>query len=199
MAASWAEKGFITTDYDTFSLDATTFEVNGVRYLSWAQSDPKFDNGSGTSLFLARMTNPWTIERPSIVISRPDQPWERIGHNVNEGSWGMVRNGKVFVTYSAAATDANYCMGMVTADANSNLMNTTSWKKSKDPVFVTNNATSQFGPGHSAFTVSDDNQSDVLVYHARQYRDIKGEREFWSPFSSVSLTLCTRISIWTNH
>ncbi|EHA56950.1 hypothetical protein MCOR27_011418 [Pyricularia oryzae] len=175
MAASWAEKGFITTDFDTFSLDATTFEVNGVRYLSWAQADPRFDNGGGTSLFLARMTNPWTIQRPSIVISRPDQPWERIGHNVNEGSWGMVRNGKVFVTYSAAATDANYCMGLLTADQNADLMNPASWSKSKDPVFVSNTATSQFGPGHSAFTVSDDNQSDVLVYHARQYKDIRGE------------------------
>ena len=38
-----------------------------------------------------------------------------------------------------------------------------------------NDATSQYGPGHNPFTVSEDGQSDILVYHARPYKDISGD------------------------
>ena len=40
---------------------------------------------------------------------------------------------------------------------------------------MSNAATGQWGPGHNSFTVSEDGQSDVLVYHDRSYRDIAGD------------------------
>lgn len=175
LEADWVEKSFIETDYDTFSLDATTFVVNGTRYLCWAQSDPTWNDGDGTSLMLATMENPWTIHRPTIAISRPELPWERIGHNVNEGAYVIERNGKIFMTYSASATDHNYAVGLLTAELGSDLMDPSSWAKSENPVFVSNEKTGQWGPGHNSFTVSEDGLSDLMVYHARQYRDIVGE------------------------
>ncbi|PIM66142.1 alpha-arabinofuranosidase, partial [Streptomyces sp. JV178] len=57
LTGTWTEKGRISLPLDTFSLDATTFTHNGTRYLSWAQNDPAV--GSGTNLYLARMSNPW--------------------------------------------------------------------------------------------------------------------------------------------
>ncbi len=33
----------------------------------------------------------------------------------------------------------------------------------------------QFGPGHNSFTTSSDGSVDILVYHARPYRNIKGD------------------------
>ena len=42
-------------------------------------------------------------------------------------------------------------------------------------MFASNAATSQYGPGHNSFTVSEDGQSDILVYHDRNYRDITGD------------------------
>lgn len=175
LTADWVEKGFITSDWDTFSLDATTFVVKGTRYLCWAQSDPNWQNGVGTGLMLAPMENPWSIRKPAIVITRPELPWERIGHNVNEGAYVLERNGKLFLTYSASATDQNYAMGLLTADADADLMDPTSWRKSQEPIFTSNAQTSQWGPGHSAFTVSEDGLSDLLVFHARQYKEIEGE------------------------
>ncbi|CRK17119.1 hypothetical protein BN1708_011945 [Verticillium longisporum] len=175
ITADWVEKGFITSDWDTFSLDATTFVVKGTRYLCWAQSDPNWQNGVGTGLMLAPMENPWSIRKPAIVITRPELSWERIGHNVNEGAYVLERNGKLFLTYSASATDQNYAMGLLTADADADLMDPTSWRKSQEPIFTSNAQTSQWGPGHSAFTVSEDGLSDLLVFHARQYKEIEGE------------------------
>jgi glycosyl hydrolase family 43 len=40
---------------------------------------------------------------------------------------------------------------------------------------VTNEHTGRYGPGHNSFTVAEDGVTDVLVYHARDYRDITGD------------------------
>ncbi|MFF4527295.1 family 43 glycosylhydrolase [Streptomyces bluensis] len=173
ITGAWTEKGRIALPLDTFSLDATTFVVNGSRYLCWAQNDPAV--GSGTNLYLARLSNPWTITGTPVRISTPTASWETIGHHVNEGPAVIQRNGKVFMTFSASATDANYCMGLLTASASANLLNASSWAKTANPVFASNAATSQYGPGHNSFTVSEDGRSDVLVYHDRGYKDISGD------------------------
>ncbi|MFF6787106.1 family 43 glycosylhydrolase [Streptomyces sp. NPDC012510] len=170
---TWTEKGRIVTHADTFSLDATTFAYNGTRYLAWAQQDPTIGNNS--SLFLAPMSNPWTISGTPARLSVPTLSWETKGHKVNEAPSVLIRNGRVFLTYSASATDSNYCMGMLTAPVTANLMNPASWSKRQQPVFRSNAATSQYGPGHNSFTVSEDGQSDILVYHDRSYRDISGD------------------------
>ncbi len=79
------------------------------------------------------------------------------------------------MTYSASATDANYCMGLLTASADANLLDPASWEKSPKPVFCSSTTSSQFGPGHNSFTTSPDGNTDILVYHARAYEHIVGE------------------------
>ncbi|KAK0702237.1 glycosyl hydrolases family 43-domain-containing protein [Lasiosphaeris hirsuta] len=174
LSANWVEKGIIKTNWDTFSLDASTFVVNGTRYLVWAQQEPSRSD-ENSSLMLAPLQNPWTLGATAVAISRPTLPWERRGYKVNEGPSAIQRNGNVFLTYSASATDYNYCMGLLTASASSNLMDPASWSKEPNPVFASNADTQQFGPGHNSFTVSEDGQSDIIVYHDRGYRDIKGD------------------------
>ena len=93
----------------------------------------------------------------------------------NEGPAVLKRNGRVFIAYSAAATDANYCMGLLWADEHADLLNPASWQKSPTPVFATHEATGQYGPGHNSFTTTPDGKTDLLVYHARNYRDIVGD------------------------
>src|SRR5918999_3034332 len=171
--STWAEKGRLVTPWDTFSLDASTFVHNGVRYLIWAQQPPGVAVNS--SIYIARMSSPWTISGTPALLSTPTLPWETIGFKVNEGPAVIIRNGRVFLTYSASATDANYCMGLLTASASADLLDPASWTKSQTPVFVSNDATSQFGPGHNSFTVSEDGRGDILVYHDRSYRDIVGD------------------------
>ena len=87
----------------------------------------------------------------------------------------IKREGKIYLTYSASATDHNYCLGLLTADEGADLMDPSVWTKSPEPVFVSNAETGQWGPGHNSFTVSEDGLSDIMVYHARNYRDIEGD------------------------
>jgi GH43 family beta-xylosidase len=172
LQGEWVEKGQLETNWESFSLDATTFEHNGVRYLVWAQKDPAIPGNS--NLYIAAMSNPWTIDGRQVMISKPDYGWEQQGFLVNEGPAVIKKNGKIFISYSASATDANYCLGLLTASAVSDLLSASSWSKSPEPVFQSNPATSQYGPGHNSFTVSVDG-SDILIYHARNYKDITGD------------------------
>ncbi len=174
LSGTWTERGRIVTSWDSFSLDATTFVHNGIRYLVWAQSEPGINTNS--NLYIARMgANPWQITGSQVRISTPTLSWETIGFRVNEGAAVIIRNGRVFMTYSASATDANYCIGLLTASATANLLSASSWTKTSTPVFQSNSRTSQWGPGHNSFTVSEDGQSDILVYHDRSYQNISGD------------------------
>lgn len=172
LEGSWIEKGQIKMNWESFTLDATTFEHRGARYLVWAQSKPP---EPGTSLFIAKMDTPWSIVGTQVCISKPELPWERIGHNVNEAPAIIHRNGRLFMTYSASATDANYGLGLLTADENTDLLDPRAWVKSQTPVFKSERATSQFGPGHNCFTTTPDGKTDIMVYHARNYEFMAGD------------------------
>jgi GH43 family beta-xylosidase len=173
LEGEWVEKGQIITNWESFALDATTFEHNGVRYLVWAQKDPAIYGNS--NLYIAEMSNPWTIKGKQVMIATPEHEWEKIGFLVNEGAAVLKRNGKIFISFSASATDFNYCMGLLSASDTSDLLDPAAWTKTPEPVFQTNETTGQYGPGHNSFTVSPDGLQDIIVYHARNYKEITGD------------------------
>ena len=175
-ADGWLPPRRMVTGWESFTLDATTFVHRGKRYFLWAQHEPGI--ATNTNLYIAEMASPLELATAPVRIAVPTASWEIQGFRVNEGPAVLIRNGRVFVTFSASATDARYCMGLLTADENANLLDARSWTKSASPVFVTNTETSQFGPGHNSFTVAEDGRTDVLVYHARDYREISGDPLF---------------------
>jgi GH43 family beta-xylosidase len=170
----WKERGQLKTGWESFSLDATTFALDGKRYLLWTQR-PKEEGRKQTDIYIAPMDTPLSISGPAVLLTEPEYAWEKVGHAVNEAPAVLVKNGRVFLTYSAAATDANYALGMLTASASADLLDRKSWTKSALPVLASSAENSQYGPGHNAFTTTPDGKTDILVYHARNYRDITGE------------------------
>jgi GH43 family beta-xylosidase len=174
LEGEWVAKGQVDSGWESFALDATTFEHRGERYYVWTQRG-RSGEGRGTNLYIAKMDTPWSMVGPAVMVSRPEFEWERRGHWVNEAPSVLIRNGRIFMTYSASATDANYCLGLLTASEDADLLESASWSKSPEPVFASSDATSQYGPGHNSFTTTPDGQTDLIVYHARNYRDIRGE------------------------
>lgn len=174
LEGQWTERGQLKTGWESFALDATTFTVKGQRYLAWTQRPPAAERHM-TAVYLARMDTPVSITGPATLLTTPEYPWEKVNQHVNEAPAVLVRNGRVFLTYSASATDASYSLGMLTAAASADLLDPAAWKKSPAPVFQSSVATGQYGPGHNAFTTTPDGKRDVLVYHARTYRDIPGD------------------------
>lgn len=173
LEGEWVERGQLRSGWESFALDATTFEHRGVRYLCWAQHDPKI--GGNTNLYLARMDSPISIAGRPVLLSKPELPWEVIRYRVNEAPAAIVRHGRVFISYSASGTGAEYCLGLLSAEADADLLDAASWTKSPEPVFATHEEHGIFGPGHNSFTTTPDGATDLLVYHARNYREIAGD------------------------
>jgi GH43 family beta-xylosidase len=118
---------------------------------------------------------PLSFRAPATLLTQPEYPWEKVKFDVTEAPAVLVKHGKVFLTYSASATDANYALGMLSARADANLLDAKAWTKSPVPVLASSAATGQYGPGHNAFTTTRDGKTDIIVYHARNYRDIEGD------------------------
>lgn len=170
LEGEWVEKGQLKTGWQSFSLDASTFEHRGQRYLLWTQRHPDL---KGTNIYIAKMATPWSIGTPAVRLLKPEFPWEQVRYWVDEGPTVLHRNGRLFLTYSAADTRAEYCLGLLTADENADLLDPKAWAKSSAPVFATSEANGIYGPGHNCFTT--EHGVDLLVYHARNYRDIPGD------------------------
>lgn len=169
----WCERGQIQTNIDSFCLDASVFEHNNELYYIWAQKDPKIVGNS--NLYLSKMSSPWELTGAQVMISRPEFAWEIQGFKVNEGPAVIKHNGRVLVTYSASATDENYCIGLVYADENADLLDAQNWHKLSKPLFGTNEQNKQFGPGHNSFTIAENGINPILVYHCRNYTQIEGD------------------------
>jgi GH43 family beta-xylosidase len=178
LEGKWSSPVRIETSIDSFSLDATAFTHGGVAYYVWAQKDPAIRGNS--NLYVARLASATRLATPPVRISIPEFEWEIRGFWVNEGPSVLIRHGRVFLSYSASATDENYCMGLLHAREDADLLDPRSWTKSPQPVFRTDYEHKIYGPGHNSFTVAEDGTTDLLVYHARTYTEIVGD-PLWDP------------------
>lgn len=178
MTGAWQELGMMNCSEDdefsfrAFSLDATVFSNEGEHYYVWAE---KVGVGKQISnLYIARMKNGNTLDTVQVLLTTPDYDWERHGFWVNEGPSVIKRGGKIYLTYSASDTGPAYCMGMLTADEGSDLLDPRNWSKERYPVLKTDSAKGIYGPGHNSFT-KDADGNDILVFHARTEAEIEGD------------------------
>jgi GH43 family beta-xylosidase len=166
---TWADKGKIAdAAADFFAIDATVFEHNANRYILWSGHASATDKTQ--RLYIARLSNPWTMATSRVAISSPQYTWEMIGAPpaVNEGPEILKGpTGKVFLVYSASGcwTD-DYALGMMTLKDGGDPMNPADWTKTTTPVFTKSPANGAFGPGHNAFFKSPDGTEDWIIYHA---------------------------------
>ncbi|MGN1235601.1 MAG: family 43 glycosylhydrolase, partial [Christensenellaceae bacterium] len=178
MTGNWSEAGRILPakndpySFTDFSLDMTVFENKGRWYAIWAE---KVGRQHGISnLYIAELATPTRLKTVQVLLTTPDYDWERIDFWVNEGPTVMHHNGKIFCAFSASATGAMYCMGLLSASEDADLLDPTSWKKRNKPVCTTDESIGVYGPGHNSFTVGDEGET-LCVLHFRSYEKIIGD------------------------
>lgn len=178
MTDAWIERGQMQCadedrfSFRAFSLDATILENKGAYYFIWAEKVSVGDQIS--NLYIARMESGTKLATVQVLLTTPDYDWERIGFWVNEGPAVVKRNGHIYLTYSASATGACYCMGMLSTMEDADLLDPRSWTKERYPVLATDAEKGIYGPGHNSFT-KDREGNDICVYHARTYEEIIGD------------------------
>ncbi|HZI25179.1 MAG TPA: glycoside hydrolase family 43 protein [Chryseolinea sp.] len=194
---TWTFKGKISDASDKWAIDGSVFEYKNQLYMVW--SGWEGNTNGRQDIYIAKLKNPSTIEGKRVKISHPEHPWERHGDlndpnnpphvDVNEGPQVLVHGDKLFIVYSASGcwTDF-YALGVLTASANSNLMDAASWKKSPQPVFKQSIANDVFAPGHNSFFKSPDGKEDWILYHANNdpgegcgnHRSPRAQKFTWS-------------------
>ena len=156
LSGEWRMKGKVTDATDRWAIDATVFEETSRLFMIW--SGWRADANGTQNLYIAELSDPWTVKGERIMISSPEFSWEKVGDlkprrdpeenpgsnlldplhvDVNEGPEILRHDKQIFLIYSAAGcwTD-NYAMGMLTAKAGSNVLDPASWKKNPLPVFA---------------------------------------------------------------
>lgn len=164
---TWTLKGKVSDPSDKWAIDASEFDYNGKSYLIWSGWQGDVDGEQ--DIFIASLSNPWTISGSRVLISSPTYAWEKNGAPpiVNEGPEALINNGKLFITYSASGcwTD-DYSLGLLTLKTGGNPLNPSDWVKSSTPVFVKKPENGAYGPGHNGFFKSRDGSEDWIIYHA---------------------------------
>ncbi len=182
----WRMKGKVADPSDKWAIDPTVFEEGSCLFLLWSGWDG--DVNAAQNIYIAELSDPWTVKGARVKLSSPEYPWEKVGDliarrdpeqnpaarpfdpphvDVNEGPEILRHGDTIFLIYSASGcwTDF-YSMGMLTAQAGSDLLNPASWTKSPVPVFWQSAQAGAYGPGHGGFFRSADGTEDWMLYHA---------------------------------
>ena len=171
LSAHWVFKGKVTDETNKWAIDASEFEYKGKQYLIWSGWEE--DDNVSQNIYIAELSNPWTIGSKRVMLSTPQYDWEKKGSGnglpiINEGPEILKSSeGRLFLTYSASGcwTD-DYCLGMLSLKKGGNPMSANDWVKSKTPVFTKNIDNGVYGPGHNGFFKSPDGKEDWIIYHA---------------------------------
>ncbi|GEP97147.1 hypothetical protein CCY01nite_34070 [Chitinophaga cymbidii] len=180
MTGTWTLKGKITDPSDQWAIDGSVLTIGSNNYFIWSGWESTASRYK-QYIYLAPMSNPWTINGPRVKISSPTNTWEKhepnsIGAGVNEGPIMLQKDAgsPVFVIYSASRyTSDNYCLAQIQLKSGGNPTVAADWINKKQ-VFVRNDANGVYGPGHNSFFTSsytDPNgvfrNETWFVYHAR--------------------------------
>lgn len=181
----WEFKGKITDPRDEWAIDGTVLQHEGQMYFLWSGG---IAGAAPQNIYIAKMSNPWTITGNRVQISAPVYNWEKYGDAINEGPQVLKNsNGNVFIVYSGSGFWVdNYALGLLTLKPGGDPMNPSDWSKRSTPVFT--QATGAHGPGHNGFFKSPDGTEDWIIYHARSlpgggdtnYRNIRIQKFTWN-------------------
>lgn len=175
-------KGRISTDdNNNWAIHPNVMEHEGRLYMIWSGWQSRRVNVETQCIYIAEMKNPWTLASERVLLSKPEYEWERQWINPDGSRTGYTiyvnespqffknrKGDKVFIFYSASGNWTSfYALGMLTADADSDLLHPDSWRKSERPVFKQCPENQVYGPGHCSFIPSPDNKEDYMLYDAR--------------------------------
>ena len=142
--------------HDVWAIDLTVFMHDGTRYAVWSGWEGA-DDGFPQNLYIAPMSDPWTISGERRLLARPELSWEMSRAPILEGPQVYRHEGRLLLLYSADAswTEA-YKMGALVWTSGP-VLDGASWTRVERPLLL--------GGGHgSVVTVGG---HDWLVYHRK--------------------------------
>ena len=162
-----ADGSNICEEGKVITLDMTCFEWQGEYYAVWSQRE-FLPEDLGAWLYIAKVNKkePWKLASEPVVLSKPDYGWANNHTFVDEGPFTIIQEDRLILTYSSAAVDTSYVVGMLTIEKGKDLLIRDNWKKSNYPILTSRSVEGEFGTGHNAYVI--DEYGDMWnTYHAR--------------------------------
>ncbi len=203
---TWIFKGKIAdTASDKWAIDASVFEYKQQLYMVW--SGWKGDANGEQDIFIAKMKDPLTLDGSRVLISSPENDWEKSGAppSINEGPEALINpSGNLFLTFSASGcwTD-QYGLGLLSLKDGGDPLHPNDWNKSASPVFNSSPSGNAFAPGHNGFFISRDGKEDWIIYHANNQavqgcgnnRNPRIQKFSWNPDGSPNFGIPANINL----
>lgn len=196
-------KGKITDSTDKWAIDGTVLQYKGECYFIW--SGWEGDVNVAQNIYIAHMSDPWTIDSERVLLSTPEYRWEKLGGmpSINEGPAALVApsNDTVHIIYSGSGSWSDYYrLGQLTFRGEGDILDAANWTKAEDSIFEMTKDV--FGPGHCSFTTAADG-STWIVYHANLVSGSGwGGRSVWTQqveWNGDDIVLGTPASPSTEH
>ncbi len=154
---------------DGITLDMTYLKAGGRSYVVWSYRrhiGTPMDTGSMLYIAETDETAPWKLTSDPVLLTRPLYGWENVDGTINnEGPYSFQADGRVYLTYSGGSANAyTYVLGLLTANAGDDLLDTASWEKSGHPVLSYYSVEGEYGPGHNSFFTDEDGNL-MIAYH----------------------------------
>lgn len=151
----------------TITLDMTTFNWEGADYAVWSQRQflPK-DLGAWLVIAKLDSNDPTKLASEPCVLSKPDYGWANNHTFVDEGPFALIRDDKLWLSYSSAAVDSTYVVSFLTLKKGGNPLDPADWTKANFPSLTSRSVEGEYGPGHNAYVIDDDGKV-WNTYHAR--------------------------------
>lgn len=152
-----------------WAIDPTVFRGgDGVLYALW--SGWPLGHDGEQALYISKMDDPATLTGRPVLLTRPTEPWEKVGMPICEGPQILQRDRVTLAVYSASGSwTKSYCLGML-VNRTGDYLNPAAWKKEPHPVFAPTKEV--WGVGHCCF-LSSPETGDLIFYHAKT-RDVYG-------------------------
>lgn len=149
------------------TLDMTCFCWQGEWYAVWSQRQ-FLPRDLGAWLYIAKLNpqEPWKLLTDPVVLSKPEYGWANNHTFVDEGPFALIQGDTLYLTFSSAAVDATYVVGLLTIRKGRNLLDPSCWKKKNYPLLTSRSVAGEFGTGHNAY-VTDEDGIVWNTYHAR--------------------------------
>jgi len=143
--------GKISDSTDKWAIDGTVIHWNGKRYFVW--SGWEGDTNICQNLYIAEMKSPYELCSKRFLISTPEYDFEKLGATgeeespfINEGPYGVVIDGELYITYSGAGSWCeDYCITVLKL-VGENPLDKGAWEKFDAPIFTGNDLVK--GAGH---------------------------------------------------
>jgi GH43 family beta-xylosidase len=185
--------GRVSTDPDNnWAIHASVFNYRNQLYMIWSGWVTRRVFAETQCIFIAKMKDPWTIDGPRVLISKPEHEWECQWVNadgsmatayplfVNESPTFLCDQStdRVYIYYSASANwTPHTAIGELSASKDADLLDPASWTKRPHPVMKQDRQTGIYGPGSPCVVPAPDGSQLWLIYKAKDAEIAEAGRE----------------------